>query len=190
MALTTHFCADRTPSKGDDDDGEEGDKEDDDKDVTEEEEEASESLFDGLNLDRDETDEDEQMPDVEEEEEDDKRDDNSNDADEEESRAEEEIESKSAKPNKKAKMSTITQASTPPAIPTSLLSTPSAARRFHDLYMAQMTQAFGSDLDKIRQEEGFDENRLSILIDSLEAGIDIFTDMEKELMVASEEGTQ
>lgn len=52
-----------------------------------------------------------------------------------------------------------------------------------------MTQAFGSDLDKIRKE-GLDENRLSILIDSLEAGIDIFTDMEKELVVASEEGTQ
>jgi hypothetical protein len=35
------------------------------------------------------------------------------------------------------------------------------------------------------QEENFDQRKLEILIDSLEAGVDIFSDMEKSFAVMS-----
>lgn len=35
------------------------------------------------------------------------------------------------------------------------------------------------------QEENFDHRKLEILIDSLEAGVDIFSDMEKSFAVMS-----
>ncbi|RUO95568.1 ribosome-assembly protein 3-domain-containing protein, partial [Jimgerdemannia flammicorona] len=76
--------------------------------------------------------------------------------------------------------------SIPSTLPSSLLSTPAAAQRFRDLYMSRMTQAFGGDLDKIRREEGFDDSRLAVLVNSLEAGVDIFTEMEKEIGVLGE----
>ncbi|KAL1927838.1 hypothetical protein VTP01DRAFT_3243 [Rhizomucor pusillus] len=57
--------------------------------------------------------------------------------------------------------------------------------RFRDLYMAQLTRAFGTDLDKIRQEPNFNESRLGLLIDSLEAGIDIFSNFEQDILSAS-----
>jgi hypothetical protein len=64
---------------------------------------------------------------------------------------------------------------------------PDAERRFREYYMSALTQAFGSDLDKIRQEENFDANRLDILVDSLETGIDIFTDLEKQIALEEQE---
>jgi len=67
----------------------------------------------------------------------------------------------------------------------SLLDTPDVAKRFRDFYMSQLTQAFPNDLDKIRQEENFDHHKLEILIDSLEAGVDIFSDMEKSFAITS-----
>ncbi|GAB5586754.1 hypothetical protein Unana1_01654 [Umbelopsis nana] len=69
--------------------------------------------------------------------------------------------------------------------PKSLLDAPDVAKRFRDFYMTQLTQAFPNDLDKIRQEENFDHNKLEILIDSLEAGVDIFSDMEKSFAIMS-----
>ncbi|CAM0135889.1 unnamed protein product [Umbelopsis sp. WA50703] len=69
--------------------------------------------------------------------------------------------------------------------PKSLLDTPDVAKRFRDFYMAKLTQAFPNDLDQIRQEENFDHNKLEILIDSLEAGVDIFSDMEKNFAILS-----
>jgi hypothetical protein len=44
-------------------------------------------------------------------------------------------------------------------------------------------------LDQIRQEPGLDGPRLNVLIDSLEAGIDIFSSIEKEIVLADEEKT-
>ncbi|KAG2181754.1 hypothetical protein INT44_008569 [Umbelopsis vinacea] len=67
----------------------------------------------------------------------------------------------------------------------SLLDAPDVAKRFRDFYISQLTQAFPNDLDKIRQEENFDHRKLEILIDSLEAGVDIFSDMEKNFAVMS-----
>ncbi|ORZ18547.1 hypothetical protein BCR42DRAFT_228979 [Absidia repens] len=69
-------------------------------------------------------------------------------------------------------------------------STPSTTKhnlsgKFRDHYMGQMTLAFGSDLDTIRQEPGFTGARLNVLIDSLESGITIFSDLEKNIILAS-----
>ncbi|KAI8080265.1 uncharacterized protein B0P05DRAFT_596582 [Gilbertella persicaria] len=61
------------------------------------------------------------------------------------------------------------------------------ARQFRDLYMSKVTQAFGSDLDQIRQEPTLNGPRLNILIDSLEAGIDIFSSLEQEIILADEQ---
>ncbi|CAO3677583.1 unnamed protein product [Umbelopsis vinacea] len=58
-------------------------------------------------------------------------------------------------------------------------------RKKRDFYMAQLTQAFPNDLDKLREEENFDHHKLEILIDSLEAGVDIFSDIEKSFAVMS-----
>ncbi|CAG8435158.1 980_t:CDS:2 [Scutellospora calospora] len=69
--------------------------------------------------------------------------------------------------------------------PIPLLSRPNAANQFRDYYMSQITKAFGEDLDKIRKEQNLDSNRLEILIDSLESGINIFSDVEKELALLS-----
>ncbi|GAN09612.1 hypothetical protein MAM1_0278d09143 [Mucor ambiguus] len=63
----------------------------------------------------------------------------------------------------------------------------STAKKFRDLYMTKVTQAFGSDLDQIRQEPNLNGPRLNILIDSLEAGIDIFSNLEQEIILADEE---
>ncbi|KAI8387501.1 hypothetical protein BD560DRAFT_118400 [Blakeslea trispora] len=57
----------------------------------------------------------------------------------------------------------------------------SVAKRFRDKYMTKVTQAFGTDLDQIRQESTLNGPRLGILIDSLEAGIDIFSPLEQEM---------
>ncbi|KAI7883439.1 hypothetical protein K492DRAFT_126385 [Lichtheimia hyalospora FSU 10163] len=54
---------------------------------------------------------------------------------------------------------------------------------FRDRYMGKVTQAFSTDLDKIRQEPNFSASQLTLLIDSLEAGIDIFSDLEKEIVM-------
>ena len=41
-------------------------------------------------------------------------------------------------------------------------------------YMEKVAGNFEEDLDKIRQGDGFDASQISVLIDSLEAGVDIF----------------
>jgi len=52
--------------------------------------------------------------------------------------------------------------------------------------MNQMTKAFGEDLDKLRKKEvNLSSNKLEILIDTLESGISIFSDVEKELALSS-----
>ncbi|CAG8593030.1 13154_t:CDS:2 [Acaulospora colombiana] len=70
--------------------------------------------------------------------------------------------------------------------PIPLLSRPGAAKQFRDYYMSQMTKAFGDDLDVIRKESNLDENKIEILKDTLESGIVIFSEVEKELTLASQ----
>ncbi|KAI9249725.1 ribosome-assembly protein 3-domain-containing protein [Phascolomyces articulosus] len=60
---------------------------------------------------------------------------------------------------------------------------PASKPKFRDHYMGQITRAFGSDLDKIRQEPTFNASQLPILIDSLESGIDIFSNLEQEIIL-------
>ncbi|CAG8786030.1 13013_t:CDS:2, partial [Racocetra persica] len=69
--------------------------------------------------------------------------------------------------------------------PIPLLSRPNAASQFRNYYMSQITKAFGEDLDRMRKDQNLDPNRLEILIDSLESGISIFSDVEKELALLS-----
>ncbi|ORY93590.1 hypothetical protein BCR43DRAFT_478759 [Syncephalastrum racemosum] len=61
----------------------------------------------------------------------------------------------------------------------------SSSDPFRDDYMEKITMAFGNDLDTIRQEPALDTGKLGMLIDSLEAGIDIFSDLEKEVILAN-----
>ncbi|KAL1917152.1 uncharacterized protein VTP21DRAFT_4808 [Calcarisporiella thermophila] len=68
----------------------------------------------------------------------------------------------------------------------SLLDQPQAEKRFRDYYMSRITSAFGEDLNKIRQEEGFDTSRLGILIDSLETFSTIYTDEQKQLSLSAQ----
>ncbi|CAB4413943.1 unnamed protein product [Rhizophagus irregularis] len=71
-------------------------------------------------------------------------------------------------------------------IPTPLLARPQAEKQFRDFYMNQITKAFGEDLDKLRKKEvNLGSNKLEILIDALESGISIFSDVEKELALLS-----
>ncbi|KAI9027470.1 ribosome-assembly protein 3-domain-containing protein [Phycomyces nitens] len=66
----------------------------------------------------------------------------------------------------------------------------STKQQFRDHYMTKMTQAFGTDLDAIRQEPSFDTMRLNILISSLEAGVDIFSDLEQDIILAESKEVQ
>ncbi|KAI9291662.1 hypothetical protein K502DRAFT_121551 [Neoconidiobolus thromboides FSU 785] len=56
---------------------------------------------------------------------------------------------------------------------------------FHSYYMDQVTSSFGDDLDKLREEEDFTNSKLQILIDSLQQGICIFSDSDKELILST-----
>ena len=51
--------------------------------------------------------------------------------------------------------------------------------------MEEMTTGFGDDLNALRQEDGFDASKVSLLVDCLETGINVFGDLEKELALAS-----
>lgn len=58
-------------------------------------------------------------------------------------------------------------------------------KTFRDYYMEEMTSAFGDDLNALREEDGFDGSKISLLVDCLETGINVFGDLEKELALAS-----
>ncbi|KAI9300466.1 hypothetical protein BJ944DRAFT_273005 [Cunninghamella echinulata] len=55
--------------------------------------------------------------------------------------------------------------------------------KFRDYYMEKITVAFGSDLDQIRQDPALNTSRLNVLIDSLETGMGVFSDLEKDIML-------
>ncbi|CAH3044636.1 unnamed protein product [Porites lobata] len=53
---------------------------------------------------------------------------------------------------------------------------------FHDYYMEVVTSSFGDDLDHIRQEGNLDARKVEMLINCLETGKDIWSDLEKRLL--------
>jgi len=50
-------------------------------------------------------------------------------------------------------------------------STDQAAVNTRDLMMAQLTEAFGEEMDVLRQEEGFGMNKVALLVDILETSL-------------------
>eukprot|EP00736_Rhodelphis_marinus_P006257 Rmarinus@m.24780 len=51
-----------------------------------------------------------------------------------------------------------------------------------DAYKCLFTQDFGNDLDYLRQDGEFDERKVSLLIDCMESGLDIFSPLETSLL--------
>ncbi|KAI9488690.1 ribosome-assembly protein 3-domain-containing protein [Zychaea mexicana] len=134
----------------------------------------AEGLFDNLDEEMDPSGLDdivrelEQGSDDEEEEEEEDGDDNDNDEDDVQAMSEDEQSPSEEEEDERIKK-------------------PASKPKFSDHYMGQMTRAFGSDLDKIRQEPTFNASQLPILIDSLQAGVDIFSNLEQEIILATQE---
>ncbi|XP_068760917.1 uncharacterized protein [Montipora capricornis] len=53
---------------------------------------------------------------------------------------------------------------------------------FRDYYMDMVTANFGDDLDHLRKEGSLDPRKIEMLIDCLEIGKDIWSDLEKSLL--------
>lgn len=53
---------------------------------------------------------------------------------------------------------------------------------FRDFYMEMVTSNFGDDLDRLRQEGNLDPRKVEILINCLETGKDIWSDLERRLL--------
>lgn len=49
-----------------------------------------------------------------------------------------------------------------------------AAQKYRDAFMAQVTTDYSNDFDKLRQDPSFSGNKIGLLVDCLESGIDIF----------------
>lgn len=56
-----------------------------------------------------------------------------------------------------------------------------ASFSFRDYYMGHVTQAFGDELNQIREDPDFNSSHIPLLIDSLETGIDVVSDLQKQL---------
>ncbi|KAK3836465.1 MAG: hypothetical protein JOS17DRAFT_734269 [Linnemannia elongata] len=66
------------------------------------------------------------------------------------------------------------------------LSNPEIEAAFQDKYMTQITQAFGDELNTLRETDSLEGGQLELLIDSLNQTGHIYRVMEKELWVAEE----
>lgn len=55
-------------------------------------------------------------------------------------------------------------------------------KSFRDYYMEMATSSFGDDLDRLRQEGSLDSQKVEMLINCLETGKDIWSDLEKKLL--------
>lgn len=55
-------------------------------------------------------------------------------------------------------------------------------KSFRDFYMEMATSSFGDDLDRLRQEGSLDSRKVEMLINCLETGKDIWSDLEKKLL--------
>ncbi|KAJ1978980.1 hypothetical protein H4R35_001694 [Dimargaris xerosporica] len=58
-------------------------------------------------------------------------------------------------------------------------------KQFKTFYLAQMTSVFGDDLDVLRESNHITEDRLEVLIDTLESGILAFDEDEQRMTVES-----
>lgn len=58
---------------------------------------------------------------------------------------------------------------------------------FRDFYMENLTENYGDDLDKLRKEEGLSQARLEMLIDSLESGMSLFPESDRNLLILHNE---
>jgi len=56
-------------------------------------------------------------------------------------------------------------------------------KAFRDFYVVEMTDSYANELNELRQEDGFDARKVTLIIDCLEHGIEIFSDLEKQLMM-------
>ncbi|KAF9903464.1 hypothetical protein EC991_003792 [Linnemannia zychae] len=65
-----------------------------------------------------------------------------------------------------------------------VLSNPEIEAAFQDKYMTQITQAFGDELNTLRETDSLEGTQLEFLIDSLNQTGHIYRVMEKELWVA------
>ncbi|KAK5816934.1 hypothetical protein F5H01DRAFT_320937 [Linnemannia elongata] len=66
------------------------------------------------------------------------------------------------------------------------LSNPEIEAAFQDKYMTRITQAFGDELNTLRETDSLEGAQLELLIDSLNQTGHIYRVMEKELWVAEE----
>jgi hypothetical protein len=49
-------------------------------------------------------------------------------------------------------------------------------QRFQAYFMAQLTEHFAQDLERLRKEESMEADRVALLADSLEAGAELYED--------------
>jgi hypothetical protein len=81
----------------------------------------------------------------------------------------------------KYSMLALTKDQTVANVLTPALNNTNVEEKFREFYMENMANAFGDELDEIRQLENLDEDKIKILIQSLEIGINNFSGEEKEL---------
>ncbi|KAF9184790.1 hypothetical protein BGZ51_002702 [Haplosporangium sp. Z 767] len=67
-----------------------------------------------------------------------------------------------------------------------VLTNPEIEAAFHDQYMTHITQAFGDELNTLRETDSLEGQHLELLIDSLNQTGHIYRVMEKELWVAGD----
>ncbi|KAF9963816.1 hypothetical protein BGZ65_010880 [Modicella reniformis] len=70
------------------------------------------------------------------------------------------------------------------------LSDPEIERAFHDQYMTQITQAFGDELNTLRETDSLEGPHLELLIDSLNQTGHIYSAVERALWVAEDGQSQ
>lgn len=62
---------------------------------------------------------------------------------------------------------------------------------FKELYMGKLTEYFGGDLDKLRtatdmNDDPFDENVMEVMVETLQSGIDVFTEDERNALMVQQ----
>ncbi|KAF9963404.1 hypothetical protein BGZ70_007439 [Mortierella alpina] len=68
-----------------------------------------------------------------------------------------------------------------------IMTNPEIEAAFHDQYMTQITQAFGDELNTLRETDSLEDSHLELLIDSLRQTGHIYRVLEKELWVAGDQ---
>ncbi len=55
---------------------------------------------------------------------------------------------------------------------------------FKDLYMNEMTESFGDELNALRSDDGFDGHKMMLLSDFLEQGTKLYSPEEQEFIMS------